>query len=260
MIRREFIGEIAALGAEIDRARGFDGFRGGFAFSSGVMKRVLFVTATDTGAGKTVLSSLLVHYLRETGESVMAFKPLCSGGRGDARALHAALGEAVPLDIVNPWHFRAPLAPLLAARREKKRVTLALVLAHIRAHREGFETTLVEGAGGLLSPLGQGFDSRDLMVALRARPLIVVPNKLGGVNHLLLTLAALPPAIRVRAQIILMSPPKTDLATDTNLGLIRELLPRQPTYVFPWLGSKFSPESALKLASVRRVLKALAAE
>jgi dethiobiotin synthetase len=173
--------------------------------------------------------------------------------------LHAALGETVSLEAINPWHFRAPLAPLLAARREKKRVTLAQVLAHIRTHRQNCETILVEGAGGLLSPLGQRFNSRDLIVALRARPLVVVPNKLGVVNHLLLTLAALPPASRSQAQIILMSPPKTDLATDTNLSLIRELLPRQPIYVFPWLGPEFNPQAALKLPSVRRVLKALAA-
>jgi dethiobiotin synthetase len=224
------------------------------------MKRVLFVTATDTGAGKTVLSSLLVRYLRDAGRPVMAFKPLCSGGRGDARALHAALGETVPLDVVNPWHFKAPLAPVLAARREKKRVTLAQVLAHIQSHGKNHSPIVVEGAGGLLSPLGENFDSRDLIVRWRARPLVVVPNKLGVVNHLLLTLAALPPAIRLQAQIILMSPPKPDLATDTNLHLIRKVLPDFPVYVFPWLGLKFTPQSALKLPSVRRVLKALAAD
>jgi dethiobiotin synthetase len=224
------------------------------------MKRVLFVTATDTGAGKTVLSSLLVQYLRDAARSVMAFKPLCSGGREDARALHAALGEAASLDEINPWHFQAPLAPVLAARREKKQVTLAQVLRHIQARRQNYETILVEGAGGLLSPLGRRFDSRDLIVALRARPLVVVPNKLGVVNHLLLTLAALSPAIRSRARIILMSPPKTDLAAAANLGLIREVLPDHPVYVFPWLGANFTRRSALKLPAVRRVLKALAAD
>jgi len=224
------------------------------------MKRVLFVTATDTGAGKTVLSSLLVRYLRETGRPVLAFKPLCSGGRGDAEALYAALDETIPLDIVNPWHFRVPVAPVLAARREKKRVVLAQVLAHIRSHGKNNDPIVIEGAGGLLSPLGEDFDSRSLIVRLRARALVVAPNKLGVVNHLLLTLEALPPAIRSQAQIILMSPPKQDLATATNLELIREQLPPHSIYVFPWLGARFSPPSALNLPAVRRVLKALAAE
>ena len=134
------------------------------------MKPTFFITGTDTGVGKTVLTALLARFLRERGCQVAAFKPVCSGGRDDARALHAALGGALTLDEINPWHFRAPIAPSLAAAREGKSVSLAQVLAHIRAARRNFNVTLVEGAGGLLSPLGEDFDSRDLMNALRARP------------------------------------------------------------------------------------------
>ena len=80
----------------------------------------------------------------------MALKPICSGGRSDARLLHAAAGKVLPLDGVNPWHFRAALAPVLAARKEKKRVRLRQVVTHIRRVAKGFEVVIIEGAGGLL--------------------------------------------------------------------------------------------------------------
>src|SRR5450631_4319787 len=154
------------------------------------MKRIIFITGTDTGVGKTVLTALLARFLRGRGVNVAALKPICSGGRADAVALHRALGGALTLDEINPWHFRAAIAPSFAAKLEKKPVRRALVLAHLRAARNKFDLTLVEGAGGLLSPLGESFDSRDLMAALHATPIIVAPNKLGTVNHILLTLEA----------------------------------------------------------------------
>src|SRR5882672_12907659 len=106
----------------------------------------LFITGTDTGVGKTVLTSLLARHLRERGVAVAALKPICSGGRADARALHASLDGALTLDEINPWHFRAPLAPLLAARQEQKRVTLREVTSHVRAIASRCEVILIEGA------------------------------------------------------------------------------------------------------------------
>ena len=172
------------------------------------MKRTLFITGTDTGVGKTVLTALLARFLRARGVHAAALKPVCSGSRDNVRKHFAALDGALPLDEINPWHFRAPLSPLLAARREKKSVKLPQVLAHVRAVQKRFDVLLVEGAGGLLSPLGENFDSRDLITALRATPIIVAQNKLGAVNHILLTLGALPRGAAATARVILMSPPK----------------------------------------------------
>src|ERR1700744_826886 len=132
------------------------------------MQPMFFITGTDTGVGKTVFTELFARYLHGQKVNAAALKPLFSGGRDDAEALFAALDGSLTLDEINPWHFRAPIAPSLAAKLEKKSVRLAAVLAHIRATRKKFDVTLVEGAGGLLSPLGEKFDSRDLLVALRA--------------------------------------------------------------------------------------------
>ena len=218
---------------------------------------VFFIAGTGTGAGKTVLTALLAAFLRSQKIRVAAFKPVGSGGRDDAKKIHAALGGALTLDEINPWHFRAALAPSLAARREKKSVTLATVLAHIRARRKNFAVTLVEGAGGLLSPVGEDFDSRDLMLGLRAAPVIVAPNQLGGVNHLLLTLEALPRGAAAAAKIVLMSPARPDSATKTNARLLGEFFPAERIFTLPWLGKKFTLAAALKNPAVRRTLEKL---
>jgi dethiobiotin synthetase len=216
----------------------------------------LFITGTDTGAGKTVLTALLARLLRERGMNIAALKPVCSGGRGDARALQAASDGVLTLDEINPWHFRAPVAPLLAARRELRRVTLAQVLAHARAMQKQFDVLLIEGAGGLLSPLGEDFDSRDLIVALRATPIVVCPDRLGAVNQILLTLEGLPRWFQAKARVVLISQPEPDATAKTNAKLSAEIL-RKEIFSLPWLGRDFDPVRALKNARVRRTLEAL---
>ena len=221
------------------------------------MKQTLFITGTDTGVGKTVLTALLASFLRARGVRAAALTPVCSGGRADARALHAALAGALTLDEINPWHFRAPVAPSLAARRENKTVKLPQVLAHLRPLQKIFDVLLVEGAGGLLSPLGENFNSRDLILALRATPVIVAPNKLGVVNHILLTLEALPKSSRPKAKIILMSPPKPDAATGSNTKLLEQFFPGGRIFLLPWLGENFSAADVLKNSHTRRMFQVL---
>jgi len=189
------------------------------------VQRIIVITGTDTGVGKTVLTALLAAHLVRKGAKVAAFKPICSGGRDDARQLRRALGNSLPLNTINPWHFRAPIAPLLAARMEKRVVRLPEVLAHIRQvslapPRPDY--VLIEGAGGLLSPLGEGFSTRELMVELKAHPIIVGPNRLGVVNHVSLTLNALPSSMARTARIALISERTRDLASRTNAPLLVE--------------------------------------
>jgi dethiobiotin synthetase len=116
---------------------------------------------------------------------------------------------------------------------------------------------LVEGAGGLLSPLGENFDSRDLIAALRATPMVVCPNRLGAVNQVLLTLAALPRSASCRARVVLMSPSKPDASTSTNVSLLAEFLDAKRIFCLPWLGGRFDPEKVLKDSRVRRTFRVL---
>ncbi len=222
------------------------------------MKPVFFITGTDTGVGKTVLTALLTRFLRKCGANVAALKPVCSGGRDDARAFHAALNGALSLDEINPWHFRAPIAPSLAARRERKRVKLSQVVARVRAMQRRFDVVLMEGAGGLFSPLGENFDSRDLLTALRATPIVVCPNRLGAVNQVLLTLEALPENFRRKARVVLMSPAKPDAATAPNAKLLAEFFDARRIFLLPWLGGQFEAGKVLEDSQTRRTLRNLA--
>lgn len=199
-------------------------------------RRIVVVTGSDTGVGKTVLTAWLTRRLREVGVNAVALKPLCSGGRGDAAALYAANDGALTLDEVNPWHFRAALAPVLAARREGRGVRLAEVVAHVRSVARRFEVVLVEGAGGLLSPLGEGFDTRDWVASLDALPIVVVPNRLGAVSQALLVREALSKSARARARVVLVSQRQQDAASRTNVTLLKELAPDAVVFRLPWFG------------------------
>jgi len=223
------------------------------------MKRTtFFITGTDTGVGKTVLTALLTRYLRERGINAVALKPICSGGRDDARELRAAGHGVLALDEVNPWHFRAPIAPLLAARRERRRVKLSQVLAHLRAMQKRFDVLLIEGAGGLLSPLGENFDSRSLITSLRAAPIVVCPNRLGAVNQVLLTLEALPRGAAARARVVLMSPSRPDSSTAANVNLLGDYFGKKRIFPLPWLGGRFNLTHGLENLRVRKALQGLA--
>ena len=202
------------------------------------MKRsIILVTGTDTEVGKTVLACLLTRSLWRAGISVAALKPICSGGREDAMALRAAANGVLTLDEVNPWHFRDPLAPLLAARRQKRTLTLTEVIAHVRGIQEQFPTVIVEGAGGLLSPLGEDFDSRDLIVALRAFPMVVCPNRLGAINQVRLVMAALPRSAAKRARIVLTWPRRPDASSRSNPALLAEMFGDERVHVLPRLNA-----------------------
>ncbi len=219
--------------------------------------RTFVITGTDTGVGKTVLTCLLAGDLRRAGRTVAALKPLCSGGREDARALQASLGGALTLDEINPWHFRAPLAPAQAAQTEHRQIRLPTVLQTLRQARRRFSFVLIEGAGGLLSPLGADFNARDLIAALRATPLIVCPNRLGAINQVLLVVHALPAAAARRAQVVLMSPPHADASSRSNVELLGETLGPKRVHVLPWLDQAQACGRAPVALRIRRTLQAL---
>jgi dethiobiotin synthetase len=221
------------------------------------VQRLIVITGTDTGVGKTVLTALLASHLRASGLSVAALKPICSGRRDDARVLHRALRGALKLDDINPWHFRAALTPLLAARKEREHVELREVVAHVHALSRQFQLVLVEGAGGLLSPLGEHFSTRELIGALGAEVIIVARNQLGVVNHVRLTLEALPPLIAARARVVLMSPKRSDPTTRTNPDLLAEFIGEAHVSVLPWFARIGDHDRIAAAPKVRAALDAL---
>ncbi|NGO40345.1 dethiobiotin synthase [Limisphaera ngatamarikiensis] len=196
---------------------------------------IFYITGNDTGVGKTVLTATWTRYLRDRGHRVVALKPLASGGRTDPRLLWESAGRIIPLDEVNPWWFRAPIAPAAAARRIGLRIELPRVVQHVQRLAQQFEIVLVEGAGGLLSPLGTNFDNRDLMQALQARPIVVVPNRLGAVNQTRLVCEALAGTQLPRPHCVLVNQPHHHPAIRTHAELLASYLPQNALHFFPWL-------------------------
>lgn len=164
------------------------------------MATTLFVTGTDTGVGKTLVSAALLHALARHHRRVVGMKPVAAGliehgGRAvseDVLALRAASTLAVPPALDNPVALPEPLSPHLAARRAGRVVTVAELLAPARALAAQADALVVEGAGGWRVPLNdQGQTLADFARELAAPVLLVVGLRLGCLNHALLTAEAI---------------------------------------------------------------------
>ena len=161
----------------------------------------IFVTGTDTGVGKTVVAAALAAWCRARGMDVAVMKPVATGGRllrekgrtrlvsEDALALARAAGSREPRRLVNPVCFREPVAPWAAAQRERRPIRIGPLLAAFRVLQHRHTFVIVEGAGGLLVPLS----SRETMASLAKRlglpVLLVARERLGTLNHTLLSLS-----------------------------------------------------------------------
>jgi dethiobiotin synthetase len=157
--------------------------------------RGLFVTATDTGVGKTEVACALLRAARQAGLDVGAMKPAQSGDEpgvaSDAERLAEAAGGGDPPELVCPYRFAPPLAPGVAARLAGVEISLERILEAAGALAARHQALLVEGAGGLLVPLTPTRSYADLAVALGLPVLLVARAGLGTVNHVALTVEAL---------------------------------------------------------------------
>ncbi|MGA2033712.1 MAG: dethiobiotin synthase [Thermoguttaceae bacterium] len=158
----------------------------------------LFITGTDTGVGKTHVAALIARSLVAAGRRVGVYKPAASGCRrvdgrllsDDALALWEAAGRPGPLERVCPQCFQAPLAPHLAARCEGKQLDAGLLRSGIDFWRSRSDIVLIEGAGGLMSPLGDEEYVADLAYDFGCPLVVVTRNVLGTINATLQTLIA----------------------------------------------------------------------
>lgn len=212
-------------------------------------RRIIFVTGTDTGVGKTIFTGLLVHHLRSTGCHALAMKPFCSGGRADVRLLRAMQDAELTEDEINPFYFPEPVAPLVSARQRKRTIPLHEVVARIKEIAARCECLLIEGSGGLLVPLGGVYFVSDLIQALNCEVIVVARNRLGTINHTFLTVAALK-NLRVKpAAVALMAVNKSDgsdASCATNGEILSEFLAPIPVRSIEFLGKNPSKSGALK--------------
>lgn len=147
-----------------------------------------FITGTDTEIGKTHVTCALLRDLRARGLRPMGYKPMACGDRNDPRAMRCAVGEpSLSLDVLNPIYLRAATAPYIAAELEQRVLSIDDMVAAYQQLAEQYSPVLVEGAGGWEAPLAPGLTMADLAVALALPVVLVVGNKLGAVNHAIMT-------------------------------------------------------------------------
>lgn len=153
-----------------------------------------FITGTDTGVGKTLVTCGLMHGLRRRGLSVVGMKPVAAGrenGRWeDVDAVMAAASVTVPREWVCPYGLDEPIAPHIAAMHEGRRIELEAILAAYSRLTGAADAVVVEGVGGFLVPLNERETVGDLAARLALPVILVVGLRLGCLNHALLTAEA----------------------------------------------------------------------
>lgn len=154
----------------------------------------LFVTGTDTEVGKTYVSCRLLEALHASGIRCGAFKPVASGAtrieESDAYRLHTALQSTFPIEWISPITFTAPMAPPLAAEAEGRTIDESLIWEGLASWKDRCDWLLVEGAGGLCSPISWSLTNADLAKRIGYPLMIVAANKLGVVHQILATVLA----------------------------------------------------------------------
>ena len=187
----------------------------------------ILITGTGTGVGKTWVGQALALALRSAGKRVVALKPVetgCFGPPGereDGVLLARATGQSQPAHAI----FRLPeqVPPTLASDRSGITIDFDGLVLKIERYAENSEFLLIEGAGGLLTPVTWEWNMVDVARALGACTLVVAVDRLGTINDTLLTLSALELAGVPCAGVVLTTPKAPDQSTGTNAAAIARL-------------------------------------
>lgn len=158
------------------------------------LRRGIFITGTDTGVGKTVVAAEIAAGLRAKGIDVGVMKPVATGDTDisqDALLLKEASASVDPLELINPFCLKEPLAPMVAARLEKRKIDIEKIKTAYRRLSERHDFLIVEGVGGALVPIAKDYFVTDLISDLALPVIVVARAGLGTINHTLLTVNSL---------------------------------------------------------------------
>ncbi len=155
-----------------------------------------FITGTDTGVGKTLISCGLLHAFAAQGQRVVGMKPVAvgcddDGHNQDVEQLRAASNILMSYGQINPYSFLDPIAPHIAARNAGVRIDFARILTSYHELASQADVVIIEGAGGFRVPLNNNQDTADLALQLGLPVILVVGMRLGCLNHALLTVSAI---------------------------------------------------------------------
>lgn len=188
----------------------------------------VFITGTDTDVGKTWVTIRLLRHLREKGIDAVGMKPVECGGAADSTAIFETCQDSgISVAEVNSISFREPLAP--AAMTGGERIDFDEIAWGLQILLDRHEAVLLEGAGGWLVPLDENRTMEDLATALGLPVVIVAANRLGVLNHTLLTVKAIESS-GLRCVAIYLNAPEgqRDHSSDSNADVLRSQLPEIP--------------------------------
>lgn len=155
------------------------------------MRKSYFITGTDTGVGKTLVSCALLHAFTARGDTTIGMKPVVTGcieGEwADVKAIEAASSVNTSRELINPYAFIPPIAPHIAARQAGIKIDIDIIRdAYIRLQKKA-SIVIVEGVGGIMVPLNDYNDVADMIRILDLQVILVVGMRLGCLNHALVT-------------------------------------------------------------------------
>jgi dethiobiotin synthetase len=206
---------------------------------------LIFITGTNTGTGKTLLTCLGLHHLRNTKQAAAGLKPFCSGSRSDAHHIRFHSGQTWNMNEINPWYFDPPLSP--GAMPKRSQIPKDQVIKLIESMQEECSHLIVEGAGGIMSPLGSDYHFGDLIKHFNPAILLAASNKLGVLNQILLTHDYLKRAKRsAKLKIVLMGQKKEDLSSKSNAAVLRQWIPDCPVTEIPYLGPRAKSRASIQ--------------
>jgi dethiobiotin synthetase len=228
--------------------------------------RGIFVTATDTGVGKTLVGSALVTCLIQRGIDVGVMKPIETGvsrsakTHSDGMRLQRAAGNHDPMVEVCPYVFRLPVAPLSAAQAEHTTVRMATILRAFGALRQKHAFMVVEGVGGLHVPITQSLNVSDLIHQMTLPAVVVGRSGLGGINHALLTLHALrlqkiPIVALVLNQQLPVNTQTARMQEQSTVTLLRRLARVPVVGPLPYSPSRNGSDGLIRLARTAPITK-----
>jgi dethiobiotin synthetase len=183
------------------------------------------VTGTDTGVGKTYVTSGLVRFARSKGLDSVGMKPICTGDNDDVRQLLDACGFCEPENLINPFWYKTPVAPYTASVIEDRLIDIRVICEAFKKLATRHSSVLVEGAGGIAVPILADYDFRDLAREIGLHVIVVAANCLGVLNHTRLTVEAIRSAGLECSVIALNSVQREpDISRATNLSVMERLV------------------------------------
>jgi len=225
---------------------------------SAKIKKIFFITGTDTGVGKTMFTLTLGILLQEKGFDVGVMKPVQCGG-SDSAFLKKHLGVDDSLEKINPYFALEPLSPYLAFKRCRKEIRVEKIIDVANELRARHDVLLIEGAGGVLVPIKKGYLVADLIRDLDCEVIVVSRLGLGTINHSLLTINQLKgQGSRVKGiGFNCLHSGKMGIAEETNPAAIKELTGVAVLGTIPFLKEISRREIVKKCAGALDVKKIL---